>query len=131
MPRPHGIISIRSYGNTRRTERFFKRMNQQKFVECLDYFGRMGVQALALETPIDTAETAASWDYEIEQHPGKITLTWTNSSAADGVPVVILIQYGHATRNGGYVQPYDFINPVTQEIFADIADTVWKEVTRL
>lgn len=126
----HGIITIHSEGKTRRTELFFRRMKQRKFVECLDYFGRMGVAALAMETPIDTAETAASWDYEIEEKDGSITLTWTNSSTAGGVPVVILIQYGHGTRNGGYVQPYDFINPVTREIFNDIADTVWKEVTR-
>ena len=130
MARSHGIIQITSKGNTRRTEAFFKRMNQQKFVQCLDYFGRLGVTALAMETPIDTAETAMSWGYEITQDPGRITLTWTNSAADGGVPVVILIQYGHATRNGGYVQPYDFINPVTEEIFNDIADTIWKEVTR-
>lgn len=99
-------------------------------MECLDYFGRLGVTALAMETPIDTAETAASWDYEIEENDGNITLTWTNSSSAGGIPVVILIVYGHGTRNGGYVQPYDFVNPVVREIFQDIADTVWKEVTR-
>ena len=105
-------------------------MKQQDFVKCLDYFGQMGVDALAYETPIDTAETAASWGYTIEQAKGSITLTWTNTATAGGVPVVILIQYGHGTRNGGYVQPYDFINPVTKEIFDLIAETVWKEVTR-
>lgn len=126
----NSIIQITTKGNTRRTERFFKRMSQPKFVECLHYFGREGVMALAMETPIDTGEAASSWDYEITQDPGRITLTWTNSAADGGSPVVILIQYGHATRNGGYVQPYDFINPVTKEIFDNIADTIWKEVTR-
>lgn len=85
-----------------------------------------------LETPIDTGETAMSWGYEIIQEDGRITLNFTNSSRAGdtNIPVVILIQYGHATRNGGYVAPYDFINPITREIFNEIANTIWMEVTR-
>lgn len=130
MARP--IITLKSYGNTKNVEGFFKRMQQRNFVKYLEYYGERGVEALALETPVDTGKTAMSWGYEITQEPGRITLTWTNSSQAGDttIPVVLLIQYGHATRNGGYVAPYDFINPVTREIFQEIADTIWKEVTR-
>lgn len=130
MARP--IITLKSYGNTKNVEGFFKRTKQKNFTKYLEYFGEKGVQALALETPVDTGKTALSWGYEITEEPGRITLTWTNSSQAGDttIPVVLLIQYGHATRNGGYVAPYDFINPVTREIFQEIADTIWKEVTR-
>lgn len=130
MARP--IITLKSYGNTKNIEGFFKRTQQKNFKKYLEYFGEKGVQALALETPVDTGKTALSWGYEITEEPGRITLTWTNSSQAGDttIPVVLLIQYGHATRNGGYVAPYDFINPVTREIFQEIADTIWKEVTR-
>lgn len=130
MARP--IITLKSYGNTKNVEGFFKRTQQKNFKKYLEYFGEKGVQALALETPVDTGKTALSWGYEITEEPGRITLTWTNSSQAGDttIPVVLLIQYGHATRNGGYVAPYDFINPVTREIFQEIADTIWKEVTR-
>lgn len=130
MARP--IITLTSYGNTKNIEGFFKRTQQKNFKKYLEYFGQRGVEALALETPVDTGKTALSWGYEITEEPGRITLTWTNSSQAGDttIPVVLLIQYGHATRNGGYVAPYDFINPVTREIFQEIADTIWKEVTR-
>lgn len=130
MARP--IITLKSYGNTKNVEGFFKRTQQKNFKKYLECFGEKGVQALALETPVDTGKTALSWGYEITEEPGRITLTWTNSSQAGDttIPVVLLIQYGHATRNGGYVAPYDFINPVTREIFQEIADTIWKEVTR-
>lgn len=124
------MITIDSYGKTKHLESFFKRSRQKEFVNYLDRFGQMGVEALALETPKDTGVTAASWNYEIVEDDGAISLYWTNSSGADRIPIVILIQYGHATRNGGYVAPYDFINPVTKHIFELIADTIWKEVSR-
>ena len=91
-----------------------------------------GVQALALETPIDTGKTAMSWGYEIVESDGRIELIFTNSSQAGDstIPVVLLIEYGHATRNGGYVAPYDFINLITQELMQEIADSIWREVTR-
>lgn len=124
------IISIESKGSTKNIDGFFKRVKQRNFVQHLHYYGRKGVAALVLETPIDTAETAAAWDYHIEEDKGSIKLWWTNDHMAGTVPVVILIQYGHATGNGAYVEPRDFINPVTQALFNEIADTIWKEVTR-
>jgi hypothetical protein len=127
-----GVITIKTEGNTNHLDGFFKRTKQRNFVKFLEYYAQRGVEALMLETPIDTGETALSWDYEIIQEDGRITLNFTNSSRAgdSNIPVVILIQYGHATRNGGYVAPYDFINPITREIFNEIANTIWMEVTR-
>lgn len=126
-----GMISIESTGSFKNIEGFFKRTRRKNFRKILEQYGELGVYALALETPVDTGETASSWSYEIEQKHGQINLYWKNSALSnDGqTPIVILIQYGHGTRNGGYVLPNDFINPVTQAIFQDIADNIWKEVT--
>lgn len=124
------MISIESKGNTRHLDSFFKRIQQEEFVKYLSYFGDRGMELLSMETPVDTGRAALSWGYTIDQEPGQITLTWTNSDIENGVPVIVLIVYGHATKNGGYVQPYDFVNPIVQEQFEIIADTIWKEVTR-
>lgn len=127
-----GIITIKSEGDLKYMSGFSKRAKVRNFRETLEYFGQRGVEALALETPVDTGRTALSWDYEIVEEDGRIELIWTNSSTAGdtSIPIVLLIQYGHGTRNGGYVAPYDFINPVVREIFEEIANSVWREVTR-
>lgn len=126
-----GMISIESRGSFKNIRGFFKRTKRKNFREILEVYGEKGVYALAMETPVDTGVTATSWTYEIEQQRDQITLYWKNSALADDgqTPIVILIQYGHGTGNGGYVMPYDFINPVTKEIFEEIADSIWKEVT--
>lgn len=126
-----GLITFTSHGDLKYVNGFFKKVKQKNFIEYLEYFAKKGVELLALETPVDTGVTASSWGYEITQEKGRITITWTNSSTAGDstIPVVMLIQYGHATRNGGYVPPYDFINPVTQELFNEMANTIWREVT--
>lgn len=131
MAKP-SFISIKSTGSTKNVEGFFKRTKQQNFVDILEYYAQQGLEALALETPVDTGVTAASWGYEIIQEEGRITLNFTNSATAGNtsIPIVLLIEYGHATRNGGYVAPYDFINPITKELMDHIAETIWKEVTR-
>lgn len=131
MAKP-SFISIKSTGSTKNVEGFFKRTKQKNFVDILEYYAQRGLEALALETPVDTGVTAMSWGYEIIQEEGRITLNFTNSATAGNtsIPIVLLIEYGHATRNGGYVAPYDFINPITRELMAHIADTIWKEVTR-
>lgn len=134
MPKPsRDMISIESPGDFKYVDGFLKRTKQRNFIQMLEYYAKLGVQALALETPVDTGITAMSWDYEIEENDGNITLYFTNSSMSDSnpnIPVVLLIEYGHATRNGGYVAPYDFINPVTKEFMDHLADTIWKEVKR-
>lgn len=126
-----GMISIESTGSFKNIKGFFRRTKRKNFRNVLEYYGEKGVMALALETPMDTGITATSWTYEIEEEHGQIALYFKNTALADDgqTPIVILIQYGHGTGNGGYVMPYDFINPVTQQIFQEIADNIWKEVT--
>jgi hypothetical protein len=95
----------------------------------LDRWGQLGVQALSSATPVDTGTTAASWNYEIHQSKGSTTLVWTNSNTNKGIPIALLIQYGHGTGNGGYVAGRDYINPAIQPVFDQIAKEAWEEVT--
>ncbi len=97
----------------------------------LDKYGREGVAALASATPVDTGLTANSWYYEIEQTKGSSTIRFCNSNIQNGVPIAIILQYGHGTRNGGWVEGRDYINPTIQPIFDKIANNAWKEVTKL
>ena len=96
----------------------------------LTKYGREGVNALADAPPQDTGETASSWDYKIEIGNGTSSITWINSSSSQGIPIVLLLQYGHGTRNGGYVSGVDFINPAMKGILNRLADEAWREVTR-
>lgn len=132
MSKPNrGMISIESYGSTKNIRGFFKKIKQRNFVKELEIWGEIGAQMLAMETPVDTGLAQSSWGYEIEEKDGSIALYWTNDDIEGGLPVVLLIQYGHGTRGGAYVAPHDFINPVTKELFDYMADTIWKEVVRL
>lgn len=97
----------------------------------LDKYGREGVAALASATPVDTGLTAHSWKYEIQQKKDSVTISFSNTNIQNGVPIAIILQYGHATRNGGWVQGRDYINPAIQPIFDKIANEAWKEVTKL
>jgi len=95
----------------------------------LDKYGRMGVEALRSVTPVDTGKTASSWYYKIERSKGRVSLIFCNSNTTpEGTPIAIILQYGHATRNGGFVQGIDYINPIIVPIFEEIANTAWKEV---
>ena len=104
---------------------------KQKLMAILDKYGQEGVESLKKMTPKDTGETASSWSYKITEKGDRITLAFTNDAQNDGVPIAILIQYGHGTATGGYVQPNDFINPAMKPIFQRIADDAWKEVRAL
>lgn len=124
------MITIKHNGNFKNTERFFKNVTSLNIKPILDKYGRKGVAALSSATPIDSGETANSWSYEIHTSKGSASIVWTNSHLSGGIPVAILIQYGHGTRNGGYVQGRDFINPTLKPIFDEMANNVWKEVTK-
>ncbi len=102
-----------------------------KIERIMKRYADKGVLALSEATPIDTELTANMWDYEISKSPTSATITFKNSNVKDGVPIVILLQYGHATRNGGYVQGRDFINPAIRPIFDRIAEEAWKEVLKV
>lgn len=100
-------------------------------MNILHKYGQLGVQALSLATPLDSGETATSWNYEIEQDGDTITLAWNNTHVNHGVNIAVILQYGHGTGTGGYVVGRDYINPALRPIFDDIADAVWKEVSSL
>lgn len=117
-------------GDFHNLEHFLRRMKTQDLYKSLDKYGELGVSALASATPVDTGNTAASWNYEIETTKHGIRISWTNSNVNDGVPIAVLLQYGHATRSGTFVEGRDYINPAILPIFDDIAESIWKEVTR-
>lgn len=123
------MIKFEHKGDFEKTTSFLKRAKEAEFLNRLDEVAKRGVIALAMATPIDSGETASSWDYEIVRTKSGANIYWTNSNVNEGVPVAILIQYGHAA-NGAYVRGTDFINPAMIPIFNDIADEAWREVTK-
>ena len=123
------MITFRHKGNFRRTTKFFeKALNVVKLGE-LDKYGRQGVEALAAATPKDSGKTAESWKYEIHHDGGSATISWYNTNENKGVNIAVILQYGHGTRNGGYVRGRDYINPAIQPLFDQIAESAWKEIT--
>lgn len=125
------MIKIRLKGNFKNIEKFFdgaKNKLPRRIRSILDRYGHQGVAALQMYTPKDSGETANSWKYEIFN----LGIAWSNTNVtSNGTPIAILLQYGHGTRNGGYVQGQDYINPALQPIFNEIADNCWKEVENL
>lgn len=123
------LITIRHKGNFDKSFKFLNRAIKSEYRAILEKYGELGIEALSSYTPVDSGETAKSWYYEIYRRRGKLLITWSNSNIVKGVPISIILQYGHATRNGGYVQGTDYINPALASIFASMAEEVWKEVT--
>lgn len=125
------MISFRQKGDFSNLTRYLERAKNVVKIGDLDKYGREGVAALASATPVDTGLTANSWSYKIENGKGSTTISFQNSNIQNGVPIAIILQYGHGTRNGGWVQGRDYINPAIQPIFDKIADNAWREVTKL
>lgn len=127
------MISIRQRGSFKKTEKFLKKSFGRNYLGVLEKYAQQGVSNLSANTPIDSGITAVSWSYEIIQNEGEsnISIVWKNSNINNGVNIAIILQYGHGTRNGGYVQGRDYINPSLRPIFDKMADAAWKEVTRL
>ena len=123
------VITFHHKGNFQKTDNFLKKAKKGDYFRSLEKFAQEGVNALASATPIDSGKTAASWDYTISRSKGSVSITWTNSNINNGVNIAVIIQYGHGTRNGGYVQGRDYINPAIRPVFDKIAENVWKEVT--
>lgn len=123
------LVRITSTGSFRNTERFFQKMSKGDIFDSLENAARQGVDALSSATPRDSGVTADSWGYRIDKRFGSYSITWTNSNQNNGLPIVILLQYGHGTGTGGYVAGYDFINPAIRPIFDKISESVWKAVT--
>ncbi len=122
------VVTVTQKGDFSKTMKFLKKSKEKKFLKKLNKFGEIGVQALADATPKRTGTTAASWGYEIVISNGSASIIWTNTNNNHGVYIAVLIQYGHGTRNGGYVQGIDYINPAMRPIFDKIANDAWLEV---
>ena len=125
------MITFRQKGDFSKTSRFLQRAKSAIRISDLDKYGKEGVTALASATPIDSGETANSWHYKIEQTKGSLSITFYNTNIQNGVPIAIILQYGHGTRNGGWVEGRDYINPAIQPVFDEITNKVWREVTKL
>ena len=124
------MITFRQKGDFSKTTRFLKRAKEAVRVRDLDRYGREGVAALASATPVDSGLTASSWYYKIENTDGRISLSFLNSNNQNGVLIAIIIQYGHGTGTGGWVEGRDYINPAIQPIFDKIVNNAWREVTK-
>lgn len=125
------MITIRQKGDFSKFNTFLERIKEVVKLGDLDKYGRAGVEALASATPKDSGLTANSWTYEIVRSNGSVSIQFNNNNINKGVPIAIILQYGHGTRNGGWVEGIDYINPAIQPIFNKIADDAWKEVTKL
>ena len=125
------MIQIRQKGDFSKLTRYLEKTKNVFRVGDLDKYGRAGVSALASATPVDSGLTASSWYYEIEHTKDSVMIRFGNSNIQNGVPIAIILQYGHGTRNGGWVEGRDYINPAIQPIFDQIADSAWREVTRV
>lgn len=123
------MISFEQKGDFKKLSRYFERLKETMKLGVLDKYGREGVAALASATPKKTGKTAASWIYEIERQNGSVAIVFKNTNIVKGVPIAIILQTGHGTGTGGWVQGRDYINPVIQPIFDKIANDAWKEVT--
>lgn len=124
------MISFRQKGDFRKITRFLERVKDAVHLGDLDKYGREGVAALSSATPMDSGLTASSWYYKVENKNGTARIGFYNSNVQNGVPIAIIIQYGHATGTGGWVEGRDYINPAVRPIFDQIADSAWREVTK-
>lgn len=125
------MIIVKHRGDFKKTYKFLGGVSKIAIRQVLASYARRGVEALASATPVDTGLTASSWGYEIQVTTTGYTIAFTNSNIQNGVPIALILQYGHGTRNGGWVEGRDYINPAIQPIFDKLADDAWREVTKL
>ena len=123
------MIYLTSQGDFSKTQRFLAKLARPNILERLKAYGSMGVDALSAATPKDSGKTAGSWGYEVKQSGKTYSIVWTNTNVVQGVPIAVILQYGHGTGTGGYVKGRDYINPAIQPIMNRIAEDVWKVVS--
>jgi Bacteriophage HK97-gp10, putative tail-component len=123
------MISVTSSGDFANTKKFLEFMKSDALWRSLDAGGRRGVDALSSATPIDTSETARSWKYQIKRQNGRYSINWYNTNEEDGVIIAVIIQYGHGTGTGGWVEGIDYINPAMRPVFDNIVNDIWRQVT--
>lgn len=126
------MITVKQSGNFKNASVFLEEIKRNKtaLYKILRRYGEEGVLALSRKTPANTGKTADSWGYEIHESRTGIELVWTNSNESNSIPIALLIQYGHATKNGGYVKGVDYINPALSDVFKKMSNELWKEVTK-
>ena len=124
------MIKFRQKGDFSKLTYYLNNADKRLMNADLDKYGREGVSALSSATPVDSGLTSQSWYYKIEKKKGTISITFYNSNIQNGVPIAVILQYGHGTRNGGWVQGRDYINPAIQPVFDRIAEHAWREVIK-
>lgn len=125
------MISFTQKGDFSKLKSYLERAKEAAHLGILNKYGREGVSALAAATPVESGETARSWSYKIERRRGSASIVFYNSNIQNGVPIAIILQYGHGTRFGGWVEGRDYINPAIQPIFDKLAAELWREVTKV
>lgn len=125
------MITFRQKGDFSKLNHYFEKLKEGIKIGDLDKYGRAGVEALSNATPKDTGQTASSWYYEIKRSNGSVSIQFKNSNVHEGVLIAVILQYGHGTGTGGWVEGRDYINPAIQPIFDAIANNAWKEVTSI
>ena len=123
------VIRFKHKGDFSKTKRFLSRSRKITDLRFLDKYGKKGVEALSSATPVETGETANSWYYEIKRGENSVSITFCNSHVHGGVPIALMLQFGHGTKNGGWVDGRDYINPAIQPIFDEMVNEAWREVT--
>ena len=123
-------VSFRQKGDFSKVTKYLEKVKEPVHLGILDKYGREGVAALSSATPQDTGLTASSWRYEIKKDKGSVRIIFCNDNIQNGVPIAVILQYGHGTRNGGWVEGRDYINPTIQPLFDKIAESAWREVTK-
>lgn len=124
------MITFRQKGDFSKVMGFLEKAKERVHLGQLDKYGRQGVIALASTTPVESGLTAKSWYYTITHEKGSVTISFCNSNIQNGVPIAVILQYGHGTRNGGWVEGRDYINPTIQPLFDKIVYDAWREVTK-
>lgn len=124
------MITFRQKGDFSKLNSFIEKTRERVHISELDKYGKQGVEALSANTPVKSGKTAESWYYYIERLPNKTSIVWCNSHVENGCNIAVILQYGHGTKNGGYVEGRDYINQAIQPIFDRIADSAWKEVVK-
>lgn len=123
------MIKVKHHGSFNKTERFFNKVIRKDYLNVMEKYAELGLSILRELTPKDTGKTAESWNYIIEEpERGKVTIAFTNSNENDGANIVLMLIYGHGTRDGGYVQGEDFVHPAIRPVFHELVDKIWKEV---
>ena len=125
------MISFKQHGDFSKTDNFLKSLKQQRMYNAIEQYAQKGIEALAAATPVDSGLTASSGYYNIKYAASGVTIEYCNSNIQNGVPIAVILQYGHGTGTGGYVKGVDYINPALQPVFEETLNNVWREVTKL